>query len=374
MSDVANSASPANGAGQRSANNQRKENDFQFGVTPRWSIPLIGSLLAMLICGWVVAAGLFPIAITLMTSQNQSETNSAINKAIEKHDSLAKVSADRFTGRSLFTMPSPPPRPAPAPAAPVAPPPPPPPAPPPSAPSEYTGTKPTGMLGQMIFFGSELTIRVGEEKNGIKIIAVEPPTNVRIGHMGGIYSVAVWAPTDMSKLNTAGNSSSSAMKFTTVRVPNANEKSAASEQAQGITQGITQGLTQGTIPASPIAPIAPAIPAQSSVDTNDEPNPDAPDAQREAPRSARPSSARSAAGGNASNQPQLPPPAATATPESPLLPITPEQISAMSQGDVASALARVARARQSQGLDQATQDRLRSEFGLLRERQSSFYR
>lgn len=223
----------------------------------------------------------------------------------------------------------------------------------------------------MIFFGSELTIRVGEEKNGIKIIAVEPPTNVRIGHMGGIYSVAVWAPTDMSKLNTAGNSSSSAIKFPTIRVPNANEKSAASEQAQAITQGITQG----TIPASPIAPIAPAIPAQSSVDTNDEPNPDAPDAQREAPRSARPSSARSAAGGNASNQPQLPPPAATGTPEgSTLLPITPEQISAMSQGDVASALARVARARQSQGLDQATQDRLRSEFGLLRERQSSFYR
>ena len=371
MNDVGNSASPANAVGQRSANNQRKENDFHFGLTPRWSIPLIGSLLAAVICGWVVAAGLFPIAVTLMTSQNQSETNSAMNKAIEKHDSLAKVSADRFTGRSLFTMPSPPPRPAPPPAAPVAAPPPPPPAPPPSAPSEYTGTKPTGMLGQMIFFGSELTIRVGEEKNGIKIIAVEPPTNVRIEHMGGIYSVAVWAPTDMSKLNTAGNSSSSAIKFPTIRVPNANEKSAASEQAQAITQGITQG----TIPASPIAPIAPPVPAQSSVDTNDEPNPDAPDAQREAPRSARPSSARPAAGGNRNNQPQLPPPAATGTPEgSTLLPITLEQISAMSQGDVAAALARVARARQSQGLDQATQDRLRSEFGLLRERQSSFYR
>ena len=337
MSDVVNSASPANAVGQRSANNQRKEIDFHFGVTPRWSIPLIGSLLAVVICGWVVAAGLFPIAVTLMTSQNQSETNTAMSKAIEKHDSLAKVSADRFTGRSLFTMPSPPPRPAPPPAAPVAAPPPPPPAPPPSAPSEYTGTKPTGMLGQVIFFGSELTIRVGEEKNGIKIIAVEPPTNIRIGHMGGIYSVAVWAPTDMSKLNPAGNSSSSAMKFPTVRVPSANEKSAASEQAQG------------TIPASPIAPIAPPVPvpvpAQSSVDTNDEPNPDAPDAQREAPRSARPSSAGSAAGANGSTQPQLPPPAATGSPEgSPLLPITAEQISAMSQGDVASALARVARA------------------------------
>ena len=367
MSDFGNSASPANAAGQRSASHQHNTNDLHFDFAPRWSIPLIGSLLAAGICGWVVAAGLFPIAVTLMTSQNQSETNSAMNKAIEKHDSLAKVSADRFTGRSLFTMPSPPPRPAPPPAAPVAPPPPPPPAPPPSAPSEYTGTKPTGMLGQMIFFGSELTIRVGEEKNGIKIIAVEPPTNVRIEHMGGIYSVAVWAPTDMSKLNTAGNSSSSAIKFPTIRVPNANEKSAASEQAQAITQG--------TIPASPIAPIAPPIPAQSSVDTNDEPNPDAPDAQREAPRSARPSSARPAAGGNGSNQPQLQPPAATGTPEgSTLLPITLEQISAMSQGDVAAALARVARARQSQGLDQATQDRLRSEFGLLRERQSSFYR
>ena len=369
MSDFGNSASPANAAGQRSASHQHNANDLHFDFAPRWSIPLIGSLLAAGICGWVVAAGLFPIAVTLMTSQNQSETNTAMNKAIEKHDSLAKVSADRFTGRSLFTMPSPPPRPAPPPAAPVAPPPPPPPAPPPSAPSEYTGTKPTGMLGQMIFFGSELTIRVGEEKNGLKIIAVEPPTNVRIGHMGGIYSVAVWAPTDMSKLNTAGNSSSSAIKFTTIRVPNANEKSAASEQAQAITQGITQG----TIPASPIAPTAPA-PAQSSINTNDEPNPDAPDAQREAQRSARPPSARPSAGGNGSNQPQLPPPAATGTPESPLLPITPEQISAMSQGDVASALARVARARQSQGLDQATQDRLRSEFGLLRERQSSFYR
>ena len=369
MSDLASSS---NASGQRSTSNQRSTNDFRFGLDPRWSIPLIGSFLALAVCGWVVAAQLFPIAVTLMTSQNESETNSAMNKAIEKHDSLVKVSVDRFTGRSLFTMPSPPPRPAPPPAAPVATPPPPPPPPPPSAPSEYTGTKPTGMLGRMIFFGSDLTIQVGEEKNGIQILAVEPPTNVRIGHMGGIYSVAVWAPTDMSKLNTAGNSSSSAMKFTTIRVPNANEKSAASEQAQAITQGITQG----TIPASPIAPIAPTAPApaQSSIDTNDEPNPDAPDAQREAQRSARPPSARPSAGGNGSNQPQLPPPAATGTPESPLLPITPEQISAMSQGDVASALARVARARQSQGLDQATQDRLRSEFGLLRERQSSFYR
>ena len=372
MSDLASSS---NASGQRSTSNQRSTNDFRFGLDPRWSIPLVVSLVALAICGWVVAAQLFPIAVTLMTSQNESETNSAMNKVIEKHDSLVKVSVDRFTGRSLFTMPSPPPRPAPPPAAPVAPPPPPPPPPPPSAPSEYTGTKPTGMLGRMIFFGSDLTIQVGEEKNGIQILAVEPPTNVRIGHMGGIYSVAVWAPTDMSKLNTAGNSSSSAIKFPTIRVPNANEKSAASEQAQGLTQGTTHGITQGTIPASPIAPIAPPVPAQSSVDTNDEPNPDAPDAQREAPRSARPSSGRSAAGANGSNQPQLPPPAATGTSEgSTLLPITPEQISAMSQGDVAAALARVARARQSQGLDQATQDRLRSEFGLLRERQSSFYR
>jgi hypothetical protein len=221
------------------------------------------------------------------------------------------------------------------------------------------------MLGQVIFFGSELPIRVGEEKNGVKVIAVEPPTNVRIGHMGGIYSVAVWAPTDMSKLNTAGNSSSTAMKFPTIREPSANQKSPTIEQAQ---------LPKAVSPIAPIAPPVP-VPAQSSVDTNDEPNPDAPDAQREAPRSARPSSAGSAAGANGTPQPQLPPPAASGSPEgSPLLPITPEQISAMSQGDVAAALARVARARQSQGLDQATQDRLRSEFGLLRERQSSFYR
>ena len=369
MSDFGNSASPANAAGQRSASHQHNANDLHFDFAPRWSIPLIGSLLAAGICGWVVAAGLFPIAVTLMTSQNQSETNTAMNKAIERHDSLIKVSVDRFTGRSLFTMPSPPPRPAPPPAAPVAPPPPPPPAPPPSAPSEYTGIKPTGMLGQVIFFGSESPIRVGEEKNGVKIIAVEPPTNVRIGHMGGIYSVAVWAPTDMSKLNTAATSSSTAMKFPTIREPSANQKSAGNEQAQ---------ISKTQSPIAPIAPTVPApapAPAQSSIDTNDEPNPDAPDAQREAPRSAQPSVARSAPGANGSNQPQLPPPAATGSPEGSLpLPITPEQISAMSQGDVASALARVARARQSQGLDQATQDRLRTEFGLLRERQSSFYR
>ncbi len=362
MSDFASSS---NASGQRSTGTLRGTNDFRFGLDSRWSIPLIGSLLAVVICGWVVAAQLIPIAVTLMTSQSESETNSSINKAIEKHEALVKVSVDRFSGRSLFTMPSPPPRPAPPPPAPVAPPPPPPPPPPPSAPSEYTGTKPTGMLGQMIFFGSDLTIQVGEEKNGIKIIAIEPPTNVRIGHMGGIYSVAVWTPTDMSKLNNAGNSSSSAIKFPTIRVPTADEKTVASEQ------------TQLPKPASPITPPAPPASVQSSVDTNDEPNPDASDAQREAPRSIEPPSAPSAARANESNPPNLPPPAPKASGSlvgSPLLPITPEQISAMSQGDVATALARVARARQSQGLDQATQDRLRIEFGLLRERQSSFYR
>ncbi|MDA0215227.1 MAG: hypothetical protein O2875_07675 [Planctomycetota bacterium] len=362
---MSDSASPANSNGHKFSNDRGSLKKNPFGIDPRWSIPLIGSLLAIASCVWVVAAELLPIAFTLFTSQSQNETTSAMSKAIEQHEELIKVSVDRFTGRSLFMMPSPPPRPAPPTPAPVAPPPPPPPPPPPVAPSEYTGTKPTGVLGSLVFFGSDLTILVGEEKNGIKVLAVEPPFNMKIGHMGGTYSVSIWEPTDLTKLSMPFSKSST-------RTPPIVKVQA--EQTKSVTNEKIERPNPAN-PATPPVAITPPIQIETAVDTGDEPDPDSSDAERATPRIVAPVSPRSSEGFTSSGQTQPPPvPPTIPSHSESLQPITAEQISTMSQGDVASALARVARARQTQGLDQATQDRLRSEFGLLRERQSSFNR
>ncbi len=340
--------------------------DFRLPMHVKWSAPLIVSIVAFVVGAWVVLGQLAPIVSTLFTSQAESESNSALSRALESHSSLTKNSSDRFTGRSLFTMPSPPPRPAPPPPAPVAVAPPPPPPPPPAAPAEYTGTKPTGMLGDLVYFGETLSIRVGEEKGGIKVIGVEAPSNVRIEYMRGTYSVPIWTPFDWSKITAIGPASNSPIVRTpasggSLAVKSSDEKSTRAAESAPVAKA-TQPAA-GNAPAV-VNPSAPTPPAESAIDTRDQPDPDAPSAQRETPRippvsspqTGSPNAPITAAGNE-------PPPALTA-----------DQISALSQAEVTSMLARVARARQSAGLDQATQDRLRTEFGLLRERQSSFYR
>ncbi|MSR44386.1 MAG: hypothetical protein EXS15_03385 [Phycisphaerales bacterium] len=149
------------------------------------------------------------------------------------------------------------------------------------------------MLGTLVYFGENLMIRVGEEKNGVKVIAVEPPSNVRVEHLRGSYSVPIWLPTDWSKLS--GSS------------PPAHSPIARSSSPAGGTSGITPSVVASPKSATsaesmPSAKVQPAVEPGAApskpgeVDTEDEVNPDSPDAARATPRPTQP---RSAAQGDA---------------------------------------------------------------------------
>lgn len=333
-----------------------------FSSGDRWSGPFIVSIVAVGIGLWVVGVDGLPFLRSFLVSGGAADGSSAIDQAIGRHNDVMKTSTDRFSGRSLFVMPPPHPR-----KAPPAPPPPPPrvepvspPAPPPP-PTDYTGPKPTGMVGDIVYFET-LAIRIGEEKNGIKVLGVEPPSNVRVMHMKGTYSVPIWTPTDWSKLSSAPIS-----------------------RASPITRAVT------VPPKAPTAPpgneIAPAAPVSAPVDApivatsggaSDEaaeevPMPVAEPVRELATVPPAPATAPAPA--------QTVPAFSSVTPIAPIEPIspssalppalTPQQIQEMTPAQISVALARISRARQQPGLDAASQARLREEFTALRDRQKA---
>ncbi len=323
------------------------------GVGTKWSAPLVVSATAIVIGAAVLLEEAVSIASTLLTPTPTDDESTSMSRASERHGELVKTSTDRFTGRSLFTMPAPPVRPAPPPPppAPLAPPPPPPP--PPAAPAEYSGAKPTGMLGDLIYFGETLSIRVGEEKSGIKVIGVEAPSNVLIEHARGSYSVPIWTPVDWSKLSSGAPSKSSSI-------------------IQPAPSTAKPTVVPATAPSTEIAderPVTPAIESapppvgaipdarEPSNDERDVPDPDAPSAERVVER---PTTAQAASTPALRQSPPLAPPATI--PES----LSQSQIDALTPVEAQAALARVSRARQASGLDQETQDRLRDEMARLR--------
>ncbi len=99
----------------------------------------------------------------------------------------------RFDGRSVFVMPSAPVRRPKAPPTPLTPPPPPPDPGPPPPPSSYTGPMPTSILGDIVFFASNMQIRKGQTINGVTVIETHAPWEVKLGHMRGEYTVPIWS-------------------------------------------------------------------------------------------------------------------------------------------------------------------------------------
>ena len=158
----------------------------------RWSGPLVTSVLALAIAAAVLVAGV-PTLIGAITSPSWDGQDEDIFASLEvAHHRQAKVSTQRFLGRSPFVVPS---RPKTRPAAPKPrperpkPDPRPEPKPDPGPPATYTGPKPTGVVGPVVFFGSNDQIRLGREKNGVRVLGILGPTEVSLGHKGGEYDV-----------------------------------------------------------------------------------------------------------------------------------------------------------------------------------------
>ncbi|MDE0888121.1 MAG: hypothetical protein OSA40_01545 [Phycisphaerales bacterium] len=162
----------------------------------RMSGPLITSLLAVAIALGVLVIqvpGLFS-AVATPSWENDAEDPIAVLAA--NHAEQAEINRRRFTGRSPFVVPS---RPRSRPKAPAArtretPTAAEPPKGPPPPPTTYSGPKPTGILGTLVLFGSaENVIALGDEKDGVKVLAIIDIWQVLLAHKGGEYEVDIIA-------------------------------------------------------------------------------------------------------------------------------------------------------------------------------------
>lgn len=121
------------------------------------------------------------------------DPSAGLEEFLDRHHTWRERSEDRFLGRSIFFRPSPWPR-EPAPPRVVVqndPPPRPDPKPPPGPPDNYMGPMPKAVIGDVVWFPDKTRIRVGEEADGITVIAVKSPWTVRLGRDGGEYDVDV---------------------------------------------------------------------------------------------------------------------------------------------------------------------------------------
>lgn len=153
----------------------------------------------------IIAAGAFvregiPALTSIFEPSQRSSNDDPLDPYLKESEKLLATSQKRFEGRYVFFAP-----PAPKPP----PPPPPPPKPvgeapkPPAiqpAPANYEGTKPTGILGDIVFFGTDKRVRVGEKASDIEVLEIQPPFKIKLGwtkagHERGEYVVSMWGET-----------------------------------------------------------------------------------------------------------------------------------------------------------------------------------
>jgi hypothetical protein len=150
------------------------------------------SVLALGWAGLALVGELPSILGSTFAPTSSSVEQEPFRAALDEHRQLVDDSRKRFDGRSMFFAPPAPrpPRPkVPERVEPVAPPPPPPPPPPPAT---YTGPKPRGVLGDVVFFENDTRIRKGESSGGVEVLEVRSPYEVKLAHARGEYVVSVW--------------------------------------------------------------------------------------------------------------------------------------------------------------------------------------
>ena len=160
--------------------------------TIRWSGPLLTSVASILVVSAIVFAGLPGLISAVAAPSWDGNSEDVFATLADAHDRQAEISARRFQGRSPFVVPS---RPRTRPAAPrVETPKPRPRVEAPKVetgpPKTYTGPDPIGVAGPYVFFTPNTQILVGQEGNGVEVIAILSANSVKLGHKGGEYEVS----------------------------------------------------------------------------------------------------------------------------------------------------------------------------------------
>lgn len=167
----------------------------------RVSVPLVASAAAIGLAAVVVGGRLTETVKAVFASGvSEDETDPFANLGSES-ETLFETSRKRFDGRSMYALPTPPVR-RPPPPPPRPPEPPKPPPGPPPAPASYTGPAPTAIVGDFVYFGA-LRVKLGEERDGIKVVSIDAPYSIKVEHMRGTYTVPFWSRIDARLLRGA---------------------------------------------------------------------------------------------------------------------------------------------------------------------------
>jgi hypothetical protein len=158
------------------------------------------------------------------------------------NNTVLETANKRFTGRSMFYIPKEPRRPA-APPAPrrtepnpvvaVTP------EPEPTIPTTYNGPGVTGVLGSEVFFDNGKRVATGNTAEGVKVLAVSGPFDVRLGWRGGEFDIYLFR-SDMPDCFTTipfadGTNSTLLQVETTARIET------ASQPEQNLREEIDRG-------------------------------------------------------------------------------------------------------------------------------------
>lgn len=167
--------------------------------------PLITSVAALALLGITLATTLPPLLSAAFGGSTEGpEPSDTIAGLVQEHDELLTTYKERFIGRSAFFRPMPPPKPLPPPPKPQPKPdrdePPPQPVrpTPPPPPATYQGPPVSVVLGDKVLFKGSSTreasmwVKLGEEVNGLKVLAINAPKSVRVAHLRGEYDVPVF--------------------------------------------------------------------------------------------------------------------------------------------------------------------------------------
>lgn len=230
---------------------------------------VIASAVAVTVLAVVGVTAMSDLGGSLLAPGVDPERADRVSPEFTRHEQMALIHRKRFEGRSLFTTPlKPPSRPKPAPVVRVEPPKPVAPPKPAGPPATYGGPRPTGVIADMLVLAGGRTVKVGESGDGITVVAILPPDEVRLKWSGGEYTVSLREKFDTSVLSSGSSSSigrTNPPGITPVAAdPNAN---AASAPAAAPPSPPAPGT--GSAPAVP-APSAPEAPASGALPPSNE--------------------------------------------------------------------------------------------------------
>jgi hypothetical protein len=174
--------------------------------------PALWSGLFIVLAVIFFIGAMMPVASALLRpSLDDREVAEEFDRLISEHEQTQASYVARFDGRSIFFKPRPVREPEPERVVQRTPEPPPPPPPPQDTgpeppPPTYTGPSIRGFWGDEVWFHGDLRIKVGQEKDGVQVLAVNPPWSARIAHARGEYDVPLFERSMDDLLAGAGSS------------------------------------------------------------------------------------------------------------------------------------------------------------------------